>query len=178
MVTSVCSGGGGGDESLKWVGWCPSHHNKHGLWPLATATNNGKTHSGESGQNWSVKTSTSLGDTCKTILCSNDDPVQVPAPTQAVFQVTAPALVIIQQILIPQNMAIPDQNIGPDHIIPPNPFPTDTQDNKDSNPASLLPSLPKDSKFDFHSVEGSADNFSNPDQSERLLDSSVSQDLL
>ena len=75
-------------------------------------------------------------------------------------------------------MAIPDQNIGPDHIIPPNPFPTDTQDNKDSNPASLLPSLPKDSKFDFHSVEGSADNFSNPDQSERLLDSSVSQDLL
>ena len=143
MLTSVCRRG---KESLKWVSWCPSHHHKHGLWPLAAATNNGKTHSGESGQNLSINTSTSLGDTCKTILCEKDHPVQVPAPKWVVFKVTAPAPVIIQPILIPQNVAITDKNIGPGHIITRTLFWADND--KDSIPASLLPTLPTDSKFD------------------------------
>ena len=100
----------------------------------------------ESGQNLSINTSTSFGDTYKTILCEKDHPVQVPAPKWVVFKVTAPAPVIIQPILIPQNVAITDKNIGPGHIITPTLFRADN--GKDSNPASLLPTLPTDSKFD------------------------------
>ena len=118
-----------------------------------------------------------FGNTYKTVLCELEDPVQVQVPAPAVVQILAPipAPIVVPPV-VPQNVAIPHQNVGHPYMNPRSPSPQRTNvNNGNSDHSSLLPSLPTDTEFDYLSAEGGTDSSSESEEFEQTLDRSDHQ---